>query len=450
MLDITQLNHSLSSGDATGKGGLHPGSVLIRAVAPASNRHRSRPDGGVTFKFGHDPHLPVLRRTDSVRHLALENVKPTVTWRVTRCGNLDCLNCPSDAQSCRHEPELSTEEGKALIRDLAEFGVPRLIFAGGEPLLRADLFDLVAYAREQGIQPSLLTNGTLLTSANAARLHHAGLHSASIWLEGIGREVDRQRGARRACQAVPDGYASCEAAGIPAEIRMPLTRENYRQLAEILDAMERWRIRKVVFAHMVYAGRGNQPADDLTHEEKRRALDMILDRAEDFSRCDIKIDIATDDNHTDGIYYYLRLANKNPRRAATAFRLLRASGAEVQGAGTGAAGIDSVGNVQPDPYWSDHLLGNVRHIPFSEIWRKSADPLLQGLRNRLPLLTGRCANCRWKATCGGNLRVRAAQFYGDPWTSDPACYLTNQEISKEVIEPVETMADDVLLSEQAA
>ena len=152
--------------------------------------------------------------------------------------------------------------------------------------------------------------------------------------------------------------------------------------------MERWRIRKVVFAHMVYAGRGNQPADDLTHEEKRRALDMILDRAEDFSRCDIKINIATDDNHTDGIYYYLRLASKNPRRAATAFRLLRASGAEVQGAGTGVAGIDSVGNVQPDPYWSDHLLGNVRHIPFSEIWRKSADPLLQGLRNRLPLADG--------------------------------------------------------------
>ena len=96
------------------------------------------------------------------------------------------------------------------------------------------------------------------------------------------------------------------------------------------------------------------------------------------------------------------------------------------------------------------FLGNVRETPFSEIWEKSADPLLRGLRDRLPLLKGRCANCRWKQACGGNLRVRAEEFFGDPWMADPACYLTNKEISKEITEQVEAMEDDVLLEEQAA
>jgi radical SAM protein with 4Fe4S-binding SPASM domain len=106
--------------------------------------------------------------------------------------------------------------------------------------------------------------------------------------------------------------------------------------------------------------------------------------------------------------------------------------------------------VHPDPYWANYILGNVREAPFSEIWGESSDPLLRGLRDRLPLLKGRCANCRWKQACGGSLRVRAEEFYGDPWMSDPACYLTEKEISREVTEQVEAMEDNVLLSEQAA
>ena len=229
-----------------------------------------------------------------------------------------------------------------------------------------------------------------------------------------------------------------------------LNRWSYPDLADILDFVERQRIRKVVFAHLIYAGRGNHPHHDLTHEQKRRALDLLLERAEDFRRRGVEVKIATDENYADGIYQYLRLARRNPWRAAAAYRLLPAGGAAVHGAGVGVASIDSVGDVHPDAYWANHVLGNVREIPFSEIWRKSPDPLLQGLRNRLPLLKGRCANCRWKQACGGNMRVRADQCFGDPWMPDPACYLTNEEIGKEVTEQVEAMEDDVLLSEQAA
>jgi radical SAM protein with 4Fe4S-binding SPASM domain len=337
-----------------------------------------------------------------------------------------------------------------LISDLAAFGVPRLLFAGGEPLLRADLLDLVAYACKLGIEPALLTHGTLLSRALAAGLKRAGLHSVSILVEGLGRTMGRHRGPRGAFSDVLEGYAKGEAAGLSREIRTPLNRWNYPDLAAILNFAERMRIRKVVFAHLVYRGRGNNPQDDLTHEEKRRALDLLLDRAEDFHRRGVEINIATDENHVDGIYHYLRLARMNPRRAATAYRLLQGCGADVQGAGVGLAGIDAVGDVHPDPYWANHILGNVRETPFGEIWENSSDALLRGLRDRLPLLKGRCANCRWKQACGGNLRVRAQEYFGAPWMSDPACYLTNGEIAKEVTEPVEVMEDDVLLTEQAA
>ena len=92
----------------------------------------------------------------------------------------------------------------------------------------------------------------------------------------------------------------------------------------------------------------------------------------------------------------------------------------------------------------------MRVTPFSEIWEKSPNPLLQGLRDRLPLLKGKCANCRWQQACGGNLRVRAEEYFGDPWMTDPACYLTNDEIDKEVADLTEAMEDDVLLPGQAA
>jgi radical SAM protein with 4Fe4S-binding SPASM domain len=419
MLDITQLNDFLST----------------RAATTTSNP---------------GPHLQVDSPADSARNAARANPRPMVTWRVTRSCNVHCLNCLSDSRPHHHAGELTTAEGRTLIRDLAEFQVSRLLLAGGEPLVRRDLADLVAYARERGIQPSLLTNGTLLSPATATQLKDAGLHSVRILLEGIGRQVDHHRGMRGAYEAILEGYANCEDAGLAAEVRMPLSRWNYPALADILDLIESRRIRKVVFAHMVYAGRGNRPEDDMTHDEKRRALDLILERAEDLQRCRVGIKMATDENHTDGIYFYQRLARKDPRRARAAYQWLPAFAAGVQGAGVGIAGIDSVGDVHPDAYWTNYILGNVREAPFREIWEKSSDPLLRGLRDRLPLLKGRCANCRWKQACGGNLRVRAEQVYGDPWMSDPACYLTNKEISKEVTEPVEAMEGDVLLSEQAA
>jgi radical SAM protein with 4Fe4S-binding SPASM domain len=419
MLDITELNRYLSM-----------------RVAPNNGEG--------------EPRLAVISLADYSLPPAETAPKPLVSWRVTRSCNLHCQNCLYDSQQRRYGEELTTAEGLALIKDLAAFGVPRLLFGGGEPLMRPDLLELVACAHELGIQPSIYTNGTLLDRTRTVGLKRAGLHSVTLQLEAIGSEVDRNRRSPGAFQAVTEGYANCTAAGLEVDVRTPLNHWNYQGLAGVLDFIQCTQIRQVVFSHLVYTGRGNTPHDDLTHEEKRRALDLILGRVQEFHRRGMDIKISTDENQVDGIYLFLRLARRNPLRAAAAYRLLLACGAAVEGAGVGIAGIDATGDVHPDPYWANYTLGNVRETPFSAIWEKSSDPLLQGLRDRLPLLKGRCANCRWKQACGGSSRVRAQELFDDPWMSDPACYLTDEEISKEVNDQIVVMEDDVLLPKEAA
>ena len=82
----------------------------------------------------------------------------------------------------------------------------------------------------------------------------------------------------------------------------------------------------------------------------------------------------------------------------------------------------------PDQFWWRCVLGNVRQRPFSAIWSDPQQPMLTALRNRRPLLTGRCAQCSFLDLCNGNFRARAAALSGDAWAPDPSCYLRDDEI----------------------
>jgi radical SAM protein with 4Fe4S-binding SPASM domain len=398
-------------------------------------------------------HLPADETANPMSRFVAASVpgpKPLVVWQITRSCNLNCLDCYSDSRPRRYGAELATGEALAVIEDLAKFGVSQLQFAGGEPLLRPDLLELVSRCRELGIRPSLVTNGTFLTPEWAAALKSAGIQSVSMLLQGIGQGVDRHRGVRGAFDATVQGYGNCLVAKLEASFRIPLNRWTLQELDHFFLFIERVHIRHVVFEHLVYAGRGNNPEDDLSHEEMRSALDLILERSQDFVRRDLSIQLETSQNYTDGVYSYLQLMRQHPWRAAALNHHLQAMESGAEGAGVGLASIDAVGDVHPDPYWMNCTLGNVRSTPFSVIWSDPTNPILAGLRDRLPRLKGRCAECRWQQTCGGNMRVRAEEVYGDPWMHDPACYLTQLEIIKELPELVEVMENEVLLPEQAA
>jgi 12,18-didecarboxysiroheme deacetylase len=370
------------------------------------------------------------RRTDrSPSHLLqfTHDKKPIVVWNSTKACNLRCIHCYYTAHAQPDPDELTTGEAKTMVDDLAAFGVPVLLFSGGEPLLRDDLYELGAYAVARGLRTVISTNGTLIDRNAAARIKEAGFSYVGISLDGIGATNDRFRGMKGAFDAALNGIQACTEAGVKTGLRLTLNRHNYEELHGIFDLLERERIQRACFYHLVYAGRGARiQSDDLSLEESRDAVDLIFDRTEDFARRNVDIEILTVDNHSDGPYLLRRVQEEQPERAAQVLQLLRWNGGNSTGIGIGA--VDHLGNVHADQFWQHYSFGNVRKRPFSQIWTDTSDPLMAGLKNRKALLKGRCAACQYLDICNGNFRVRAEAVYDDVWAPDPACYLTDEEI----------------------
>lgn len=356
-----------------------------------------------------------------------QDKKPIVVWNGTRRCNLKCIHCYADSENKAYPNELSTEEIQKVIRDLGTFGAPVFLFSGGEPLIREDMYENAALCKELGIRPVISTNGTLITEKAAQRIKETGFGYVGISLDGIGEANDFFRGQKGAFEAAMRGFDNCVAVGQKVGLRLTLTHHNYEQLDAIFDFIEEHRINRACFYHLVYTGRGSEmQADDLSHEESRKAVDLIIDRTADMNRRGLDVDILTVDNHCDGPYLYMRMLREGSSRADEVLQLLQWNGGNSSG--IGIADIDNEGNVHADQFWWHHSFGNVRERPFSEIWTDTSDPLMAGLKDRKPLLTGRCASCKWLDICNGNFRVRAEAVHRDVWAPDPACYLTDEEI----------------------
>ena len=250
-------------------------------------------------------------------------------------------------------------------------------------------------------------------------------------MDGIGEINDRFRGVGGAFDRAVRGFKACVGVGQRVGLRLTLTRHNFANLHGIFDFIEREHVDRACFYHLVYAGRGGQIADDdLSREETRQAIDVILERTEDFHRRGLNKEILTVDNHVDGIYLYLKLRDKDPARAEQVLKLLTWNGGGMYSSGVGIGDIDFQGNVHADQFWMHYAFGNVRQRPFSRIWTDTSDPLMAGLKDRRAKIKGRCAPgiCRWFDACGGAMRVRADLVHNDPWAPEPACYLTDEEI----------------------
>jgi radical SAM protein with 4Fe4S-binding SPASM domain len=322
---------------------------------------------------------------------------------------------------------MDTGEGKAFIRDLADFGVPVLLFSGGEPLLRKDLFELASFAKEQGLKPVLSTNGTLISRPVAKKLQAIPFGEVGISLDGIGEANDRFRGKVGAYQAALRGIRNCLDLGLRVSLRFTITRLNYKEIPAIFRLVEEEGIPRVCFYHLSYVGRADSiRAEDLSHSETRAAVDLICEHTVDLHKRGHEKEALTVDNHADGVYIYLKLREEDEQRAEKALALLQTNGGNNSGIRIGA--VDDMGHVHPDQFWWHYSLGNVRQRKFSDIWSDESEPLLRGLRNRKLLLKGRCAKCKYLAICNGNLRVRAESVFGDVWAEDPACYLSDEEI----------------------
>ena len=356
--------------------------------------------------------------------------KPVVVWNMTRRCNLKCVHCYAQAKDIEFENELSIEEGKNLIDDLANFGSPVILFSGGEPTLRKDLSELAAYAREKGMRAVISTNGTLIDRNLAKKLKDVGLSYVGVSLDGIRETNDRFRGVKGAFDAALKGLHNCQEEGIKVGLRFTINKQNVRDIPAIFDLLEEDKIPRICFYHLVYAGRGsNMVNEDLSLEESRQAVDLIIQKTKKLHEKGFPAEVLTVDNHCDGPYLYLKLLKENPERAAEVFKLLSMNQGNSSGIGIGCVSWD--GSVHADQFWRHYSFGNVRERPFSEIWNDLSDELMAGLKNRKLLIKAhgdRCAGCKWLDVCNGNFRVRAEAVYGDVWADDPACYLTKEEI----------------------
>ncbi len=360
-------------------------------------------------------------------HASKDAPRPIVVWNCTRQCNLHCLHCYSNTTSQGSAEAMNTSEGRELIRDLAEFGVPVVLFSGGEPLLRGDILELASFAREQGIRTVLSTNGTFITRRVAKEICNVGFGEVGISLDGIGATNDRFRGKQGAYQAALEGIRNCVALGMRVSLRLTITAFNYREIPAIFDLVEREGVARVCLYHLVYVGRAsNLRNSGLNHAETRALVDLVCERTLDLYQRGKPKEVLTVANHADGVYTYLKLKEQDPKRATKVLSLLRGNGGNNSGVRIGA--IDDSGNVHPDQFWWHYSLGNVRQRKFGDIWTDSSEPLLRGLRERKKLLKGRCSHCQYLDLCNGNMRVRAEAVLGDVWAEDPACYLTDSEI----------------------
>jgi Fe-coproporphyrin III synthase len=356
--------------------------------------------------------------------------KPVVVWNLTQACNLRCMHCYARAVSETGEMEMDTEQALEVLDDLARFGVPVVLFSGGEPLVRKDLVRLASYAVQKGMRAVISTNGTLITKGKAAELREVGLSYVGVSLDGMEEVHDRFRGQKGAFQKALEGIRNCREVGLKVGLRFTINRLNQREVPGLFDLLEREHILRICFYHLVYAGRGsNLIEQDLDHEETRRVVDLIMDRTRQLHEKGLSVEVLTVDNHADGPYVYLRMLKERSPRAGEVMELLRMNEGNNSGRGIGCISWD--GAVHADQFWRHFSFGNVLKKPFSEIWTDLDHPLMGMLKDKKRHIKGRCSACKWLDICAGNFRVRAEAVTGDLWAPDPACYLTDEEIGIE-------------------
>ena len=366
-------------------------------------------------------------------------------WEVTQSCDLACKHCRAAAQPIAHPDQLTTAEGKALIDQIAAMQVPIFVFTGGDPLKRADVFDLIRYAAEKGVKVALTPSATPLLPREAIfKMKEAGLVRLGISLDGSTPEIhDAFRGLPGAWARTIQAIEWANEAGIPIQVHSTISRHNAHDLDNLCALFEQLSIVMWNVFFLVPVGRG-QLGDLLSGEEFEQVFGKIYELSQR-----VNFQIKT----TEAMHYrrYLLQHNLEERRmghghphAAAAAKEYEA-GAPTSDAharttswatrrvndGKGFLFVSHVGNVYPSGFLPIHA-GNVRQTPLAEIYRNA--PIFKSLRDTSKL-EGKCGACEYKEICGGS-RARAYAVTGDPLAQEPCCvYQPRNWVPREEKEP---------------
>ena len=336
-----------------------------------------------------------------------------IAWEVTRRCNLHCKHCRAAAEHCAYEGELSLDEIKRVLDNVAANFKPIMILTGGEPLLRPDILDIVRYTVKVGLQPVMATCGTLLTEDVARGLHEAGIQRISVSIDGPdAASHDDFRGVPGAFDGTMAGLEAARRGGLAFQVNTTVTRRNMDALERIYDlAISLGAVAFHPFL-LVPTGRGKELQSELlSPDEYERILNRIYEMRQD-SPIPFKPTCAP---------HYYRILRQ---REAEAGREVTADTHGLDAMSKGCMGglsfafISHVGKVQICGFLEEKA-GDLREsgFDFAEIWRSSA--LFNQLRD-FRNYKGDCGMCEYRRWCGG-CRARAYAVTGDYLEEEPFC-----------------------------
>jgi MoaA/NifB/PqqE/SkfB family radical SAM enzyme len=163
---------------------------------------------------------------------------------------------PTASTDKAHPRELSYDEGIAVVDDLADYGVPVLLFSGGEPLMRDRVYELMGYALKRRVHVALSTNGTMITEDVAKELTEVGVNRVGISLDGIEATNDHFRGVEGTFEQALGGIKACLAEGMVVSVRFTVTKHDVGHLEDIFRLVEEMGAPRLWIYHLAYAGRG--------------------------------------------------------------------------------------------------------------------------------------------------------------------------------------------------
>lgn len=345
------------------------------------------------------------------------NQRPFIAiWEVTQACDLACVHCRASAQPHRDPRELSTEEGKSLIDQIAAMQVPVFVLTGGDPIKRPDLFELIAHARAVGVRVSLTPSATpLLTRDIIVRLKEAGLARLAVSMDGSCAEThDAFRGLAGSFAKTLDAVRWAGEIGLPVQINTTFSRRNIGEIDAIVALMDTLKLTLWSVFFLVPTGRGKLN-DLLNADEFETAFAKIYELSK-ISSFDIK---TTEAQH----YRRFVLQQKVCERQAGALspiaeKIADEIGRAPQGLndGKGFVFVSHVGEVYPSGFLP-LAAGNIRRQSLATIYRES--PVFMALRDA-EKLEGKCGACEFKHICGGS-RSRAYALTGDPHGEEPCC-----------------------------
>ena len=343
-------------------------------------------------------------------------------WNFTNRCNLSCLHCYSKS-TLDEVDTLTTDQIQKTILEMKANGVKFIIFSGGEPLTRKDIFEIAAFCKEHGVITYLSSNGLYFTHSNIKRITET-FNYVGVSIDGNEETHDYFRGLKGAFQETLKAVLLANETGAKVGIRFTMTKDTINSLEYIFELAEEHNIPKIYLSHLVYSGRGlDNLKMDLTKEQRREAVNFILNKAFTYYEEGRDIEIVTGNMEMDAVMFYNEFARRYPQHKKSMKERLISWGGNS--AGRKLLNINSEGDVRPDPFFP-LVVGNIIRQDFSDIWQ-SGELLTQLRIHPRTQINGICQNCKHLNICNGGSRARAYAITGDLWSEDPSCYLTQEE-----------------------